>query len=283
MRFREVTGRPDIGSLSVDALNAALGARFVVGRRLGIGGQGAVFLAMVVAGDLASRQVALKIHSPDGNDERVDREIRALTHIKSPHLARALEHGLVSIGGQTHRWVSWEYIEGQSLRERLDRSGALSLSEVFDLLRHVSTAIQSLWDSRIVHRDIKPANLIFDPTRGVWVLVDLGLARFLNETSISQPGSWCGTPGYMSPEQAWGERRLTVHSDVFALGVTALEAHAGVHPTGYVQARLMPPSANIATPIRAVPVLGDLLFQLVQHDPIARPVPLEVLDTVGDA
>ena len=276
-----MTGPWHVSLLSTDGLNNAIGLQFAVGRRLGLGGQGAVFLATPRAGRFVAQDVALKIYSPDGSDERVDREIRALGQIRSPHLARALEHGSINIAGRALRWVSWEFVQGQSLRERIDLHGALSPVDVAALLRDVSRATQALWEKRIVHRDIKPANIIFDRTKGVWVLVDLGLARFLNEPSITQPGAWCGTPGYMSPEQAWAEHRLTVHSDVFALGVTAAEACTGTHPTGFAQGGLMPPSPSAATAVRSIPVLGDVLVAMLDHNPIARPVPEEILDAVG--
>jgi serine/threonine-protein kinase len=276
-----MTGPWHASLLSTDSLNEAIGSQFAVGRRLGLGGQGAVFLATPRRGRFASHDVALKVYSPDGSVERVDREIRALSQIRSPHLARALEHGSLNVAGRALRWVAWEFVQGQSLRERIDQTGALSPVDVAALLRDISRATEALWEKRIVHRDIKPANIIFDTTKNVWVLVDLGLARFLDEPSITQPGAWCGTPGYMSPEQAWAEHRLTVHSDVFALGVTAAEACMGTHPTAFAQGGLMPPSPNAAVAVLDIPVLGSVLVAMLDHNPIARPVPAEILDAFG--
>jgi serine/threonine-protein kinase len=272
-----MTGPPPFATIQPADLTAALGGRFVVDRKLGHGGQGAVYLAECFDGPAIGKHVALKFYAPGGNDTRIEREVAALTTLSSDHLAAALDHGTVQLSGQDARWVAWQYVEGVSLRQSIQTGSRLSQADVMRMARDVSRALECLWSSRIVHRDVKPDNLLLDVSSGDWILVDLGLARFLNEPSISAAGSACGTFGYMSPEQALGDHRLTSHSDVFALGVTAIEGLLGTHPTQWRQPPLMPPGSNIALPHQAIPVLGPLLVKMVMHDPVARPTPTEII------
>ena len=163
--------------------------------------------------------------------------MESLSH---PNIARLLEHGYCYVAGRKSLYLAYEFIEGQSLKQRLRLGGRMLESEVLPIGRDISAAIDALWSQRIVHGDIKPGNIMLRESGGA-VLIDLGILRFFEERSATKaltPVShfapslvrpW-GTLGYLSPEQARGER-LSCASDLFSLGVVLVECLMGRHPT----------------------------------------------------
>lgn len=265
-----------IARASPAKLTSALNGRFDVLSTVGAGGQAAMFKAVGTVGSNKGVSVALKLYDPAGSQARIDFEVRAMKAIRVPYLARALDQGTLKLGSNSARWVAWEFIEGESLRTRLKAGRKLTSPETARLGIDIASAIETLWSRRIVHRDIKPDNVMCQATTGTFVLVDLGIARHLGEASITQPGSACGTPGYMSPEQAFGERRLTSHSDVFSLGVTLVEALDGRHPTGGNQAGLMLPSPNLVSRLKTVIPWALPLGMMLKYDVVSRSTPQDV-------
>jgi eukaryotic-like serine/threonine-protein kinase len=231
-------------------VEAALGRRYILDPGIAVGGQGAVFRATRTSrpdGTAANDIVALKLHFYPGQDIRIQREITAMESLSHPTLARLIEHGNCDVAGRRTRYIAYEFIEGQSLKHRL-KSGRLLESEVLPIGRDVSSAIAALWARRIVHGDIKPSNIMLRDSGGA-VLIDLGIASFLEEDAAPRPlrpvayfspgqvRHW-GTSGYMSPEQARGQRPLSCASDIFSLGVAMLESIQGWHPTNHDQSAL---------------------------------------------
>jgi serine/threonine protein kinase len=230
-------------------IEAALGQRYVVGPEIAIGGQGAVFKATRVsrpddtpAGDV----VALKLHLYPGKAIRVQREITAMESLSHPNLGRLIEHGYCDMSGRHTGYIASEFIEGQSLKHRLRIGGRLLESEVLPIARDVLAAVTALWSQRIVHGDIKPSNIMLRDS-GSAVLIDLGVASFFEEDAAPRPltpvsperFAHGGTLGYMSPEQARGQRPLTCASDIFSLGVVMVESVQGWHPTSGDQSALL--------------------------------------------
>jgi eukaryotic-like serine/threonine-protein kinase len=223
-------------------VEAALGRRYTIGRNIGNGGQGAVFKATRTSkadGTPTNDPVALKLHFDPRQASRVLREVNALENLSHPNLARLIEHGHCYVDGRKTRYIAYEFIEGQTLRQRL-KAGKLLESEILPIARDISAAIAALWSHRIVHGDIKPSNIMLRES-GEAVLIDLGILRFFEEDSTVKPlrpvGGFApeqvrpwGTVGYLSPEQARGEK-LTCASDIFSLGVVMLESLQGWHPT----------------------------------------------------
>ncbi len=213
-------------------IEAALGRRYLVGSEIAVGGQGAVFRATRTSrldGTAAHDVVALKLYLYPSQDSRVQREITAMEHISHPTLARLIEHGYCGLTGKPTRYVAWEFIEGQSLSDRL-KSGRLLESEVLPIGRDVSAAITEIWSRRIVHGDIKPSNIMLRNSGGA-VLIDLGAARYFEQDKTPAARRPFGTAGYLSPEQTTGAT-LSCASDIFSLGVVILESLLGKHPTG---------------------------------------------------
>ena len=178
---------------------------------------------------------------------RVLREVNAMETLSHPNLARLLEHGYCYVAGRKSLYLTYEFIEGQSLKQRLKMGGRMIESEVLPIGRDISAAIAALWSQRIVHSDIKPGNIMLRESGGA-VLIDLGILRFFEERSgtrdlrpvshfsPSMARPW-GTVGYLSPEQGRGEN-LSCASDIFSLGVVLLECLLGRHPTNGDQGAL---------------------------------------------
>jgi formylglycine-generating enzyme required for sulfatase activity len=204
-------------------------AGFRLGRRLGKGGMGEVFLARQLSVD---REVAVKILPPGFAENRnaVERFLR------EGKLAARLDHANIATvykAGEDNGnyYLAMAYIEGESLDRRLEREGALPEKEALRIVRAAADALDYAWQAvGLLHRDIKPANLMVDARHRVF-LMDLGLAKRLSEESgMTVSGAILGTPRYMSPEQAVGKSDLGVASDVYSLGATLYHLTTGVPP-----------------------------------------------------
>jgi eukaryotic-like serine/threonine-protein kinase len=192
----------------------------------------------VFLGSCNGTEAALKLFDPRGDPRRIERELRLLAEIDCPNLVKLLEATTVTINGTDVALVAYEYHPGGTLLERLTpESPAATFEELKRMGEEVSTAIEALWNKRIVHRDVKPANIVI-ARDGRHILVDVGLARHIDLSDITALGATPGTPGYMSPEQARGRRNLTIHADVFSLGVTVYELATKTHPYQRDQGRI---------------------------------------------
>jgi TolB-like protein len=198
------------------------------------------------------RSVALKVLHPDltatlGPD-RFQREIRYAARLQHPHILTVLDSG--ESGGQL--WFTMPYVEGESLRERLTRDRQLSLEDALRIGREAAQALQYSHEHDVLHRDIKPENLLL--TRdGNTLVADFGVARALaSEEALTQTGLTVGTPAYMSPEQAAGERQLDARSDIYSLGCVLYEMLCGEPPfTGpTAQAIMAKRFSTSPTPVR---------------------------------
>lgn len=209
----------------VETLRSALPTGYSVERALKAGGQGSVFL-----GALNGAQVALKVFRPDHEPERLGREIKMLGKLKCPNLVKLVGHEVVCIDGASYPLVAYEYLAGGDLRQCMQQpAGQFAPQEVAQIGADIGQGIEVLWRHRIVHRDVKPDNII-KGKKGQFVLVDVGFAVHLDLSRLTAIGRVAGTPGYQSPEQAHGRRNLTIHSDVFSLGITLAEVAAKTHP-----------------------------------------------------
>ena len=209
-------------------LRASLGDQFAIERELGHGGMGTVYLAR----DLRlGRQVALKVMHPELGtvlaDERFQREIAIAASLSHPHVVPLLDSG--ETDGM--RWYTMPYIEGESLRTRLEREQQLSIDDTLRLGRDVAGALQYAHERGLVHRDIKPENILLQGDNAV--VLDFGIAREMAPTgpdgSITSTGMVVGTPTYMSPEQAAGARLVDARSDIYSLSCVLYEVLSG-HP-----------------------------------------------------
>lgn len=207
----------------LDTIRQALPAGYILDAPVGSGGQGTVF-----SGSRNGSRVALKLFGP-AELERLHREIDLLSKNTCKFLVGLLDFFTIKFDTQTVPVVVYEFVEGPNLREMISSATQVHRPEVVELGYHVGTAVEHLWAQRIVHRDIKPENIIAC-TDGRYVLVDVGLAQHLDLATITNIAGQPGTNGYRSPEQCGGRKRLTVHSDVFSLGVTIFEFTTLQHP-----------------------------------------------------
>lgn len=210
--------------------------RYRIERKLGAGGVGEVFLARDPE---LERFVALKILSTEfsGNPDHVRRflqEARAASALNHPNILTIYESGQI----ETVRFIAAEYIEGETLRERL-RRGAANLSEILEIIAQTAAALKAAHAAGIVHRDIKPENIMIRADNLVKVL-DFGLAKLVEKDSAepqnsprtqfkTTPGLVMGTVTYMSPEQARG-LPTDNRTDVWSLGVCLSESVYGIQP-----------------------------------------------------
>ncbi len=248
-----------------------LAGRFKNLEILRIGGQGVVYRA-----ETSGNCVALKFYIDSKQNERVEREIRALEGFDHPNLAKLVEHGSMEQDGKKIRFVAWKFIEGSALDYRL-KGGAVPVGVVACIGRDISRAIAHIWTKRIVHRDINPKNIILRENEREAILIDLGVAKHLSEATLTSPGLTWGTFGYLSPEQCRAESQLTCQSDVFSLGIVLQEALCGHHPTGGDQSLIVQrPRRTCELMPHAPAALAALIDSMLGVRAAFRPIP-EVL------
>jgi eukaryotic-like serine/threonine-protein kinase len=209
-------------------LAAALEGRYRIERELGEGGMATVFLAE----DLKHhRQVALKVLKPElahaVGAERFLREIATTANLRHPHILPLFDSGRV---GDLPYYVM-PYVEGETLRERLDREKQLPVEEALEIAREVADALDYAHRRGVIHRDIKPGNILLEG--GHAVVADFGIARAVDAAGgepLTETGLSIGTPTYMSPEQATTEAQPDARSDEYALGCVLFEMLAGQPP-----------------------------------------------------
>ncbi len=218
----------ETGLNMIDQLNAAFSDRYTVQRELGRGGMAAVFLA----DDLKhGRQVAIKVLHPElaavlGAD-RFLKEIEIAAGLTHPHILPLHDSG----EADGLLYYVMPYVEGESLRDRLDRETQLSLEDTTRIASEVADALSYAHARDVVHRDIKPANILL--SGGHALVADFGIARAVTEaggTRLTETGLSLGTPHYMSPEQASGSLDVDGRSDVYALGCVTYEMVVGEPP-----------------------------------------------------
>ena len=201
-------------------------ARFDLCERRGSGGMGAIFRAI---DRVTGHTVALKLLREDRVSEvdRFEHEAEVLATLEHDAIVRYVAHGRTADGV----FLAMEWLDGVDLTERLER-GPLTPAETIEMLARIAEALGTAHTRGIVHRDVKPSNIFLpggDPARAK--LLDFGVARSLiSHRALTQVGTALGTPGYMAPEQARGDRDLDARVDVFALGAVLFRCLAGAAP-----------------------------------------------------
>ena len=209
-------------------LASALVARYTIERELGAGGMATVYLAHDVRHD---RKVALKVLRPDlaatlGAD-RFLAEIRTTANLQHPHILALHDSG----EADGFLFYVMPYVQGESLRDRLARERQLPIEDAVRLAREVADALGYAHSRGVIHRDIKPENILLQG--GHAVVADFGIALAVQQAGgarMTQTGLSLGTPQYMSPEQAMGERVIDGRADIYALGAVTYEMLTGEPP-----------------------------------------------------
>ena len=240
-------------------LAAALGDRYRIERELGAGGMATVYLARDLKHD---REVAVKVLRPELGlvlgAERFLAEIKITARLDHPHILTLIDSG----SAEGLLFYVLPYARGESLRARIDREHQLGIEDALTIVKQIASALDYAHRHGVVHRDIKPENILIQ--EGEAMLADFGIALAVKEAGgnrLTESGLSLGTPQYMSPEQATGERQLDARSDVYSLAAVFYEMIAGEPPVTGATAQAM---------------IAKLLTE--------RPTPLQVVrDTVPSA
>ena len=219
---------PNGQGLPIERLRAALAGAYTVDRELGRGGMSAVFLAQDIKHD---RAVAIKVLHPElaaslGPD-RFLQEIRLAARLSHPHILPLFDSG--SVDGMLYYVMP--YVEGESLRERLDRQRQMSVEESVKHGQAIASALDYANRQGIVHRDVKPENVML--YEGEAMVMDFGIAKAVSSAgseTLTQTGMMVGTPAYVSPEQAAGAESLDGRSDQYSLACMLYEMLTGERP-----------------------------------------------------
>jgi TolB-like protein/tRNA A-37 threonylcarbamoyl transferase component Bud32/tetratricopeptide (TPR) repeat protein len=257
-------------SEALDQLQTAIGTQYTLEQEIGRGGMATVYRAHDTK---HGRPVAIKVlHAELAaslGPQRFRREIGVAARLQHPHILSVLDSGEAASG---QLWFTMMYVDGESLRDRLRREHQLPLDEAVRITREVASALQYAHEHGIVHRDIKPENVLLT-TDGSTLVADFGIARALDvplaDTGerLTGRGMVVGTPQYMSPEQAAGERDVGPRSDVYSLGAVAYEMLAGEPPFSgpTAQAAIAKMMSGQAPSVRrsrpAVPEAADVVLQ----------------------
>ena len=211
----------------LDRLRTALGERYAVERQIGEGGMATVYLARDLKHE---RQVAIKVLRPElsvslGGD-RFLREIRVAATLQHPNILALYDSG----EAEGLLYYVMPFVEGESLRDRLNKEQQLPLHDALQITREAAEALQYAHEHGIVHRDIKPENILL--MGGHALVADFGIARAVEASGekLTQTGMAVGTPHYMSPEQALGSDHVDARSDVYSLGCVLYELLIGQPP-----------------------------------------------------
>ncbi|UCD25496.1 MAG: protein kinase [Gemmatimonadota bacterium] len=248
----------------LDRLTASLADRYRIEREIGRGGMATVYLAHDIR---HNRDVALKLLDPElaasVGHERFLREIEIAAKLTHPNILPLLDSGDV----EGLLFYTMPYVEGESLRARLDRDEQLPMDEALQITSEVAAALTYAHGEQIIHRDIKPENILI--SSGHAVVADFGIAKAVTAAggdALTETGLVVGTPAYMSPEQAGGDRRIDGRSDVYALACVFYHMVVGEPPfTGpSAQAVLarhaVDPVSPVSTVRSTVPVGVDVVL-----------------------
>ncbi len=229
-----------------DRLQAAVGDNYRLIEELGGGGMSRVFLALEVELD---RRVVIKVLPPDMtagvNQERFHREIQLAARLQHPHVVPLLTAG----AADDLLYYVMPYIDGESLRTKLNREGELPVGEAVRILKEVADALSYAHRNGVVHRDIKPDNILLSD--GHAVVADFGVAKAVTASSgassLTSLGVALGTPAYMAPEQAAADPHTDHRADIYAVGALAYEMLSGQPPfTGATPQAVMAAHVNQA-------------------------------------
>jgi tetratricopeptide (TPR) repeat protein len=265
-----------------EQLQQTLGSAYTLERELGGGGMSRVFVAEETS---LGRKVVVKVLPPEiaagVNVDRFKREIQLAARLQHPHIVPLLSAG--EMAGVP--FYTMPFVEGESVRARLARTGAMSMTEVISVLRDVAKALAYAHERGIVHRDIKPDNVLL--SGGSATVTDFGIAKAIaaartdggeNPATLTQIGSSLGTPAYMAPEQAAADPATNHRADIYAFGCMAYELLAGRPPfTAKTPQRLLAAQmSDTPEPIQSLRLdtpdtLAELVMRCLEKDADARP------------
>jgi tetratricopeptide (TPR) repeat protein/tRNA A-37 threonylcarbamoyl transferase component Bud32 len=246
----------------VERITAALADRYRIERELGSGGMATVYLAQDLKHE---RQVAVKVLRPElaaalGSD-RFLREIKIAANLNHPHIMTLHDSG----EADGFLYYVMPYVDGESLRDRLNREKQLPIEDALEVAKEIADALGHAHSLGFVHRDIKPENILFEA--GHAVVSDFGIARAVTEASderLTDTGLAMGTPAYMSPEQGAGEPDVDGRSDIYSLACVLYEMLGGDPPyTGSTPQALL--ARKLTDPVPSLQVVRETVPEEIEH------------------
>jgi hypothetical protein len=257
---------------------ASVGPYRLLGR-LGAGGMGEVFLGKSPGG----RLVAIKLIRPELSEERGFRNRFASEISAAKNVSGIYTAAVVDADAEAEQpWMATVYVAGPSLTDAVEENGPLPVKSVLALAAGLAEALQAIHRVGLVHRDMKPSNVLL-ATDGPRV-IDFGISLALERSMMTTTGMVLGSPGFMSPEQARGQREVGAPTDMFSLGAVLAFAATGESPFGRGPATaLLYRVVNEPPDLASVPAsLKPLIEQCLSKDPVGRPTPAELLASIGD-
>lgn len=274
-----------------ERLQQSLGSAYTLERELGGGSMARVFLAEERA---LGREVVVKVLAPEIAGElsleRFRREVQIAARLQHPHIIPILSTG----ESDGLPFYTMPYVEGESLRARLAREGALSLRTALRIMREIADALAYAHAHGVVHRDVKPDNVLMSGAHSL--VTDFGIAKAVSASRtrdreiLTRPGTSLGTPAYMAPEQAVGDPAADHRADVYSFGCVAYELLGGAPPFAHrpvhelLRAHLNQRPASIAQKRPDIPpALDSLVQRCLEKDPAHRPQSAQAIVEALDA
>ncbi|MGH7586758.1 MAG: serine/threonine-protein kinase, partial [Gemmatimonadales bacterium] len=241
-------------------LAQALDKAYTLEGEIGRGGMGVVYRAR---DERLHRRVAIKVLPPElafqqDIRERFTREAQTAARLSHPHIVPI--HDVGEVDGLVYFVMG--YVDGESVGGRLKRRGALPVEEARRIMKETADALSAAHALSVIHRDIKPDNILLEGTRGRVMVTDFGIAKALSAASgatLTGAGIAIGTPSYMSPEQAAGEREIDGRSDLYSLGIVSYQMLTGELPfhaptvAGILMKQITEPAPMVSTKRGDVP------------------------------
>jgi len=259
-------------------LAEALGDAYTIEGEIGRGGMGVVYRAR---DERLQRRVAIKVLPPElafqqDIRQRFTREAQTAARLSHPHIVP-----IHSVGeGQGLVYFVMGYVDGESVAARIRRRGNLPVEEARRIMMETADALSAAHALSVIHRDIKPDNILLEGTRGRVMVTDFGIAKALSATSgatLTGIGVAIGTPAFMSPEQAAGERDIDGRSDLYSLGVVAYQMLTGALPfnapsvAGILMKQITEPAPDLRTKRPDTPEdLAQAVGRCLEKDPESR-------------
>ncbi|HET6778526.1 MAG TPA: protein kinase [Gemmatimonadales bacterium] len=259
-------------------LAEALGSAYTIEGEIGRGGMGVVYRAR---DERLQRRVAIKVLPPEfafqqDIRERFTREAQTAARLSHPHIVP-----IHSVGeGEGLVYFVMGYVDGESVAARIRRRGHLPAEEARRIMMETADALSAAHALSVIHRDIKPDNILLEGTRGRVMVTDFGIAKALSSTSgatLTGIGVAIGTPAFMSPEQAAGEREIDGRSDLYSLGVVTYQMLTGALPfsapsvAGILMKQITEPAPDIRTKRPDIPEdLAAAVSRCLEKDPENR-------------